>query len=325
MVLYIRPQMNAETAFLFNSPVIDRIIRYVASRNRLSAEEAEEFYSFVNLRLIENDYALLGEFEEQSSSSRYLTATITGLFSSYRNDRSNKCRPSAEAKRLGDTAVRLEQLMTDAHTFAEAAQMLGHVATRGELNAIYQRLRNRAPRPTMLSFEEAMSGDEDDRSDRRLIENARIMVPDEVIDAEYQAYAVRAARILESVLARLTPADLAVIQLRFFDGLRVANIANLLGIEPKSLYKRIKKLLVILRRALEEQQINRETMAAILAAADRDAAAVPHVGPLVSAANRGAFIDVVTPRDTFRAALVQDSQSSDGRHSSSDTHPQLTT
>ena len=106
-------------------PLIDGVIRFVVRRHRLPASEADEFVAHARLRLIEHDYQILRRFGGRSSLRTYLATVIERLLLDYRIREWGKWRPSAEARRAGPVAVRLDQLLNrDGLPFHQAAEIL---------------------------------------------------------------------------------------------------------------------------------------------------------------------------------------------------------
>jgi hypothetical protein len=131
--------------------MIERIAKTVAHRHYLNPDDCKEFVQIVHVRLFDDDYAILRKFEGRSSISTYLTTVIGRLYNEWRVAEWGKWRPSAEAKRLGDTAITLERLLTrDGLTFSEAVSLLttrsGPHPSISELEAVYARLPPRNPR-----------------------------------------------------------------------------------------------------------------------------------------------------------------------------------
>jgi len=117
--------MTREQLFLSELALIERVIAWVCARRCLRGADGEDFASTVKLRLIENDYEILGRFEGRSSLRTYLTAVVNRLYLDYQTQRFGKWRPSAEARRLGPVALRLEALLyRDGLTFEEARGVL---------------------------------------------------------------------------------------------------------------------------------------------------------------------------------------------------------
>jgi RNA polymerase sigma factor for flagellar operon FliA len=256
--------MNAEELFLQNIDAIDRIIAYVSRKGHLDATEAEDFASHVKLELIEDNYEIIRKFEGRSTFNTYLNTVIQHLFYQYRVRMWGKWRPSAEAKRLGTKAITLERLLTrDNYSLDEAVQALTTGSAAGftvpEIEAIYVRLPVRMPRPVLVS--QATPPDtaaSDDAADDHLMSRDR------------QETGRAAAHLIDEVIAGLEPDDQLLLQLRFWDGWKVPHIAEFLDMPPKKVYKRIDKLLSVLRSKLERAGVCRRVIAEVLAYGDHE-------------------------------------------------------
>src|SRR5688572_11836689 len=241
--------MTAQELYLQNLRSIERIAASVARRNHLRGDEAAEFTQEVRVRLLDDDYAVIRKFEGRSSFTTYLTTVIVRLFHQYRVEQWGKWRPSAEAKRLGDKAITLERLVTrDGFTFDEAVKVLttpsGSQYTLPELEAIYVRLPHRGPRPIVVSGEilpdaVAVDAEADDR----------------VETADRQRSARQAATAIDCLLESMDAEDRLILQMRFWDALKVPDIARRLHIEQKRVYKRLDRLFGVMRGALERDGV----------------------------------------------------------------------
>jgi DNA-directed RNA polymerase specialized sigma24 family protein len=80
--------MTREELFLSELALIERVIAWVCARRCLRAADAEDFASTVKLRIIENDYEILGRFEGRSSLRTYLTRSSTTSTSTTRGSAS---------------------------------------------------------------------------------------------------------------------------------------------------------------------------------------------------------------------------------------------
>ncbi|TMB53967.1 MAG: sigma-70 family RNA polymerase sigma factor, partial [Chloroflexi bacterium] len=79
--------MTREQLFLSELALIERVIAWVCARRCLRGAEAEDFGSTVKLRLIENDYEILGRFEGRSSLKTYMTVVVHRLYLDYQTQR----------------------------------------------------------------------------------------------------------------------------------------------------------------------------------------------------------------------------------------------
>ncbi len=256
--------MNPETTYLQHLESIQRIAAYVARRGHLNADETSEFVQVVCVRLLEDDYAIIRKFEGRSTFSTYLTTVILRLFHQWRVEMWGKWRPSAEAKRLGEKAITLERLITrDGFTFDEAVKTLttraGDAYTVGELEALYVRLPLRTPRPMLVSDDAApevaaVDSDADDRVECR--------------DRERSAR--RCAAALDAALGQFDAEDRLILKLRFCKALKVPEIARIVNIDQKKVYKRLEKLFAVLRRALADAGVSQADVDKLLGNGDQD-------------------------------------------------------
>jgi len=240
---------TGEALFLSQLPVIERVISFVSSRHHLPGLEADDFASHVKLKLIEDDYGILRKFQGRSSIRTYLTVVIQRLFLDYRISAWGKWRPSAEAARGGAIAVLLEQLIgRDGYSFEEACELLetNHqvTASRSELSAIAGRLPIRVRR----RFE----------SDAALAQMPSDQPPvdDVIAEQERTATAARIGVALKSAMSGLDPQDRVILALRFEDGRSVVEVARMLRLDQKALYRRLDRVMKALRTTLHEEGVD---------------------------------------------------------------------
>jgi RNA polymerase sigma factor for flagellar operon FliA len=236
--------VDYERLFLDNLDLIDQVVRGLARKYHLSADDAAELRDAVRLKLIENDYDVLRRFRQSCSLRTYLTIVVTRHFLDQRNAQWGKWRPSLEARRQGPTGILLERLLTrDGRTLDEAVEILrtnhGITESREEL---YQRsvaFPRRTPRRFVGDDTLEQTPSHDAAQDTRVEEHERAR----------RARAMSAA--LAEVLEELGAQDRLILKMRFRDGFQVAQIAKALALEQKPLYRRIEQLMKRLRRALE--------------------------------------------------------------------------
>ena len=87
---------------------IEDVLDFIRRKNRLAADEWEDFHSWVWVRFAETDYAVLRKFEGRGSLRKYLAVTLHRLLLDYRTAKWGKWRPSSHARKLGGDAERLE-------------------------------------------------------------------------------------------------------------------------------------------------------------------------------------------------------------------------
>ena len=241
--------------FLANLALIDRIIAHNVRRHALAAPDADDFGAWVKERLMDGDYAILRRFGGRSSLATFLTVVIANLAKDFRNSRWGRWRPSAEAKRRGPVAVRLEELLhRDRYPLREAVQTLrssGVTLDEGELVRLAARLPQRAP---------AREVSLDALGDETVAGAAHTPAARDEGTAESREL----AETLRALVAELPPEDGLILRMRFWDDTSVADIARALRLEQKPLYRRLVAIEARLRTALAARGIDRERVADIL-------------------------------------------------------------
>ncbi len=241
-----------EALFLEHLPVIERIIGSVCRRHGLRGADADDFGSWVRLRLIEDDYLILRKFRGESGIGTYLTVVIASLFRDHRVREWGKWRPSAEAKRRGALAIRLEALVyRQGYAVGHAAELLRTTGETSqsdrEIGALLAALPARLPTRPKAAGEAVLDDVEAaDTADGLLVAEA----------AERQRASAEAA--VEAALDALDPEDRLIVRMRFWNDMGVADIARGLGLPQKPLYRRMETLLRELRRSLVSRGVAEE-------------------------------------------------------------------
>ena len=203
----------------------------------------------MRLKLIDDDYQILRQFRERSSLRTYLSTVVERLFLDYRIHQWGKWRPSAEARRAGPLAVRLEALLhKDGVPFEQAVEVLLVTervsATRAEIEALAARLPHAHT-----------AADGGRRGARATFLPAAPWPIRRVLAREAAAVAARTRAALAVALKRLSPQDQIVVRLHFGEGLTIADVARALHVEQKPLYRQLERSLASLRTSLEAQGI----------------------------------------------------------------------
>lgn len=227
-----------------NLALVDRAIAFACRRYRLTPDDAEEFDAIVKLKLVDDDYAILRAYEERSSFATYINIVVQRMALDFRISAWGKWHPSAEAKRLGPLAVEVETLLLrDGRTIEETLAILrprNRELTRESLKSLAERLPRRAPRRRSVALDEASAAQSSNDVEEPLLASDRRRASE------------RVSSLLSAILARLDSNDRLILQMRFEGGMTVAQIARMLGIDQKLLYRRIEQLKRDLRRELEE-------------------------------------------------------------------------
>jgi RNA polymerase sigma factor for flagellar operon FliA len=237
------PNKRVATHHLYSehADTIESVLAYTRRAHRLTADAGDEFSSWARLRLLEDDGAILRKFQGLSSFKTYLVTVIQRLFLDWRIKEWGRWRPTTDARRLGPVAIELERLvLRDRLEFDEAAATLvskGIALSRDECDRLWGALPRRPGRH--LAAEGAL---------QEL--PAALPARDPIAVQEQHASAGRASAALAEAIPGLTPQEQLIIRLRFQDGITVARIATLLGVEQKPLYRRIDQILARLRATL---------------------------------------------------------------------------
>jgi RNA polymerase sigma factor (sigma-70 family) len=236
--------------FLEQLPLIEQIIRALCRGRRMDAAETEEFESFVKLRLIENDYAIIRKFEGRSSFGTFLTTVISRLLKDYRDHEWGRWRNSAEAKRMGAVATELERLVVrDMRSLDEAYVEL---ATRfpGTTKASIEKMAVRFParhRPKMSGLEDC----------------ERTAAAPAPVDMGTAQTVSTISSVVSAFIERLPREDQLIFQLRFEEDMPVPRIALSLNADMQAVYRRLRRHFADLRTALERAGISEKDVSVL--------------------------------------------------------------
>lgn len=229
------PALSAETFRLLCD-----VIASAARTSGLPPEDAQDFSQQAHLRLVERDYAPVTAFSGRSSLRTYLTVVVRRLLLDWRNARFGKWRPSSEAKRLGPTAVALDRLISrDGHRVEEAVAMLKGRPACTE-SAPLRQLASRLPHRVRVR----------DVAPETFDGLLPVAFHDPIESQERSVERRRGAVRLRQALAQLSPDDRRLLELRYRRGLTIRAIAAGLGQPDKPLYRRIERIVEMLRQAV---------------------------------------------------------------------------
>jgi RNA polymerase sigma factor for flagellar operon FliA len=250
---------DARELFLSELERVDRIIAFTCRRGGLSEDESEELRAETHLRLVDDDYRLIREFDGRSELGTYLVVVIQRLMLDFRNQRWGKWRPSAAARRAGTVAVQLETLVIrDGFEFGEAYEILrrnrGVTASREELHLLLHTfpLRHGKASRQRVSMERAQPATGAESVERPLTEAIEETTEDRLVDA------------LRTGLGNLDPEDRLVLRMIYLDGHPISVVARSLGLDQRRLYRRVERLQKALRTALESRGLERDRVIDLL-------------------------------------------------------------
>ena len=245
-----RPRVvSDEATFLEALPVIDDVTAQVCRRHRLNATESDDFRSDVRLHFIERNYEVLRKFEGRCALSTYINVVVQRLFLDFRNKQWGRWRPSIEARRLGPTAILIERLVTRDNWPLEQALEMVRVNHQVEIDdtmlAFCNTLSARTPGRRLVS--------EDDAAE---VASTGPSADDNVVSAERDFLAKRVQAALERARQGLPPMERLILKMRFEDCAAVADIARVLHLEQRPLYRTLERLLKTVGAAMAAEGVS---------------------------------------------------------------------
>jgi RNA polymerase sigma factor (sigma-70 family) len=236
--------------------LIQRKLRHLSRRSGLPDSEAEELRSWALLKLVDDDYRILGSWQGRSSFPTFLDVVLVNLMRDYRVHVWGKWRPSAASRRRGQAAMLLERLLVrDGLSCEESTERLraehGIVLSPEEVAKLTAALPRRLER-RRASEEELLQVPVDGQVESRVEEKER-------------ACAARRLRELLVPLLRELPAEeRRLLKLSFFDGLSMVAIAPILGRPQRELYSVRDRCLRKIRRYLVEAGLGADRIGDII-------------------------------------------------------------
>ena len=234
---------RGEELFSQKSRQIDEIVRRVAAHRRLSADDAQELHGQVMLKVVQDDFAILRDFQGRSRWSTYLTVIVQRVLLDHRVKEWGRWRPCAKARRLGPKAIELDRRIN--RDGLEPAEAVRELRIRGvdETAAELERLAARIPRRPRRRFV---------HDDRRLqCLPGREGADHRIEAAERRRTGVWLQAALASALRDLPDHERDLLSLRFERGWTVRRIAASRNLEARPLYRHFEQILRRLRHRLE--------------------------------------------------------------------------
>jgi RNA polymerase sigma factor (sigma-70 family) len=222
---------------------VERLIATTCRKRGLTDADGDVFASMVKIRLFENDCAIVRNFRNESKFSTYLNIIVQRIFSDFCVKRLGKWHPSAAASRLGPLALELERMIHREGYAPEEAitslQTANPGVDRSALNDLLADLPSRQRRHSTISIEAIV----DDLSGPA---EADVLV----VDDERRRMTDRVASVVRGFLERLDDTDRLMLQFHFEADMQLSQIARILGVQQKPLYRRREHLLRDLRKEL---------------------------------------------------------------------------
>lgn len=243
----------AEKLFLEHRLWIERVAAMTCKQHGVFDADAEDFVGWMQMRVIEDDYAIIRGFRGESGLKTYLASVVNRQFFEHGRQRLGRWRVSAKAEQLGPPAPELEALVhRDGYTLEQAGEKLrtsGRTAlSNAQLARLLSQLRDRAPlRPVEVPSAT--------RDDALATAQASSYADERVTAAEDQQERRRVLASLDRALEALADEDRIIAKMHFRDGFSVADVARTLNLEQKPLYRRVDRLRTRLRQLLEQEGV----------------------------------------------------------------------
>jgi RNA polymerase sigma factor (sigma-70 family) len=255
-------QLNPEAILVEHLGYIEKFATTTCRQNGLHGADAEDFISWLKIRLIENDFAVIRKFRGESKITTYLSMVVTRQLYAYLREQHGRWRPSAAAEKLGPPADALEELVyRDGYSLPQAAEKLrteGRTSLSDpELAHLLARLPERQPmRPKEVSLDRQPMSPGEESSAPVIEPEASARADDLVNEAETRERHGDFHERLARVMAQLTPEERFIVRLYFQEDHSVADVARALKVDQKPLYRRIPRIRERLRQLLEREGIS---------------------------------------------------------------------
>ena len=237
--------VGGSTTYLKYQGVIERVIRMISRRLRLSESDAPDFAQDARLWLIRD--GIISRFENRSSLVTFLFTAMFRFGVSWQQARRGRWRSSALAHRLGPEAIAAERLLDrDRLTEREVVEVLG---TMG----------GQCPSEIMDLVRTITANLGSRRSARVPLQAASWGEPDAAMrDREADAAADRVRHALAETFARLAPQERQLLSMRFTSGQKISALAVLMGVDQRRMYIEFARLLGKVRTSIVALGVVRE-------------------------------------------------------------------
>jgi RNA polymerase sigma factor (sigma-70 family) len=246
-------QETPEQLFLSNLKHIEKAARYAARRHRFGREDADEFVSEVEVKIIEDDYRVIRMHQGKSTLRTYLTSVVHNFLRDYTDHLWGKFRNSAEAIRQGEVAKKAEELISkEEYTQDEAFEVLRTnfkvALSWRQFEHLIASLPSKARR--RIEGEEALAPlpDKNPTPEEKLLSREQKERLEEIL------------RILEECRAAFPEEDGLI--LKMCGEFKPGEIARILDLDLSDLYRRIDRLKKALRKDLERRGVRWEEVKA---------------------------------------------------------------
>lgn len=236
-----------------NVPLVTRIAIQAGRRHRLPPQDRPDLVSIFWTHLAKDDYRVLRQFRGSSGIAAYLRTVVDRLVLDLRTALWGKWRPSARARRLGPQAEAFERLVQrDGRPPEEARALVQNTIGRTMTSELLVTTPGwRSPRH-QVSLELAAG---------HCATTADPLVA--LIDKRRERHGRVVGQRLRQTVGALPADDQLLIRMRHELGLKVSQIATMLGADQKRLYRRYQTIHAQLRSSLAAAGISARDVAEV--------------------------------------------------------------
>jgi RNA polymerase sigma factor for flagellar operon FliA len=256
-------EQNWEQVLVDLLPTVQAAVRSFGRRRNLSAEDQDDLQGDIYEKLVTDDYHALRNFEGRSSMKTYLTTLVTRLAVDRQRQQEGRWRPSAAAKRLGEHAVAIDELITRRnYPIHEVWHIMknrpGFTLTESETEALCEQLPRRAERFKQVNFKR------DEMDEQGLdIDSVTDKRPDpetEYIMKQSGDTQKQARQLLAKFSTSLTSREQLVLRMSYEDDLKLSEMVRQLGMTRHKIESLIKSIHVRFRQLLLQNGIREEQL-----------------------------------------------------------------
>ena len=242
-----------EDLFSLHQNLIRDAVVFICRRKGLNEDDASDFASHVNLKLLDNDQAILRKFRGISSMNTYLATVVHRLYQDYRIGQWGKWRPSARARRLGSAAETLERLIyRENYSTDQAIEIL---KTNHHIDLSYEALSDLARQLPQRMPRQMVS-----EAHLRSMESNSAGADAMLISQETAAQKSTLEHLLNEAMASLNPEDQLVLKMHYQDNFTIAQIARILKRDQGKLYRRLRKNFKRLKQILVRKGVRKQEL-----------------------------------------------------------------
>ncbi|HSF14074.1 MAG TPA: hypothetical protein VLK65_00815 [Vicinamibacteria bacterium] len=250
---------QARAIYDANLDLIEKVVRRVARRNRLSADEAEQLRSDVHFKLLRDNCTCLGKLRHVNRLEPFLVVLATNELRDARIKKWGRWRPPTAVERMGRVAGLLyRQVDRNGCSMNEAIERVrskvGLTISREELASVAARLPGTRQRRFVLSCEP------DELPAPASVEE----VESNTLRRELAPLARKARAALTKALSNLETEERILLKLFYLKGLRWSEIGRARAFDRKRIFRAKDSMHSRLQKALKAEGLGWDELEGML-------------------------------------------------------------